>query len=76
MNTSRQISDSCSLDPAFVFPVGKVRNGGKINDKCMLESNMSPELGEEGRIVSYLKIERKRFAEQLQTVDMWAEDGG
>ena len=40
------------------------------------QSNPSPELGEEGRIVRYLKIESKRFAEQLQTVDTWAEDGG
>lgn len=56
--------------------MGKVRNGGGINDKWMLESNLSPEVGEERRIVSYLKIERKSFAEQLQTADTWVEDGG
>ena len=76
LNTSRQIFDSCSLEPAFVFPVRKVRKGGGINDKWMLESKASPEVGEEGRIISGFKIERKGVAEQLQTVDTWAEDGG
>ena len=32
--------------------------------------------GKEGRIISGFKIERKGVAEQLQTVDTWAEDGG
>lgn len=57
-----------------MFPVGKVRNGGGM-DKWMLESNLSPGVEEERRIVSSLKIERKRFAEQLQTVDTRAEGG-
>lgn len=76
LNTSRQIFDSCNLEPAFVFPVGKVRKGGGINDKWMLESNLSPGVGEEGRIISNFKIERKGAAEQLQTVDVWAESKG
>jgi len=64
------------MEPAFVFPVGKVRKGGGINDKWMLESNPSSGVGEEGRIITNFKIERKGVAEQLQTVDTWAKNGG